>query len=579
MRRAVALIALAFAPPVHADSLGKEAPSFALPDTEGKKVSLDDFRDKKAVVVLFLGTQCPINNAYMPRLAELNEEYAGKGVQFLALNSNQHDDAKAIADHARKHKLPFPVLRDAGQLVADRFGAERVPEAFLLDAKRVVRYQGRIDDQFGIGFMKTAPTRRDLAEAIDDLLAGNEVRTKTTPVAGCYITRAARPKDDAAITYGGQIARIVQERCAECHRPGQIGPMPLLSYDDVSSWAAMIKEVVAAKRMPPWYADPAHGVFSNKRSLSHEERDTLLAWIDAGCPEGDKSAAPAPKKYVEGWSIGKPDAVFSMTRPFDVPAKAPKAGIRYQNFSVPTNFTEDKWIQAAEAKPGNLGVVHHIIVYMRTDAKRPRGEDGIGNGFLVAYVPGDAGIRFPPGMAKKIPKGATLVFQMHYTPNGVAGTDQSSVGLVFADPPKLEMRTRAIAQQLLLIPPGADSHKVESRSTFKKDAVVYSLFPHMHLRGKSFEYRVVYPDGKTETVLSVPKYDFNWQDTYVFKEPLRLPAGARLECTAHYDNSSGNRSNPDPKAWVHWGDQTWEEMMIGFVDYAYVEAENDLPLE
>jgi len=239
---------------------------------------------------------------------------------------------------------------------------------------------------------------------------------------------------------------------------------------------------------------------------------------------------------------------------------------------VPTNFAEDKWVQAAEAKPGNGAVVHHIIVYILGERKKGKGFDGIGQGMLAAFAPGDLGTVFVPGAAKKLPKGATLYFQMHYTPNGTEQTDRSSVGLIFAkEPPKHEVRTKAIAQQLLFVPPQAGHHKVTQTATFARETIVWSLFPHMHLRGKDFEYRAVFPDGKTQTLLSVPRFDFNWQASYRLAEPLRLPAGTRIECTAHFDNSKANLSNPDPTRWVTWGDQTWEEMMIGFVDYTAVE--------
>jgi hypothetical protein len=326
--------------------------------------------------------------------------------------------------------------------------------------------------------------------------------------------------------------------------------------------------------MPPWHADPRHGKFSNDRSLSKADHDTLLAWIDQGCPKGDEKDLPPPKRFPEGWHIGKPDVVLSMTREYTVPAKAGKNGIRYQYFVVPTNFDEDVWVQAAEARPGARAVVHHIIVYVvKPEERKARREDGIGNGFLVGYAPGDLGVKFPPGSAKKIPKGATLVFQMHYTPNGVEQKDRSSVGLVLAkEPPRHEVRTRSVAQQLLLIPPGADNHKVTSASTFRQDALLWSLLPHMHLRGKSFEYQAVFPDGTRKVLLSVPRYDFGWQASYRLAEPLFMPAGTRIECTAHFDNSKDNLNNPDPTAWVRWGDQTWEEMMIGFVDYTPLGA-------
>jgi peroxiredoxin len=550
---------------------------FKLNATDGKPWSLDDCK-AKAVVVLFIGTQCPINNAYMPKLVEMEKEYREKGVQFVAINSNEHDKLEAIQRHAKKFGLTFPVLRDEKNLVASRFGAERHPMAFLLDAARKIRYEGRIDDQYGIGYDRSKPTRRDLALAIEEVLGGKEVTKAKTAVEGCFITKLPRMKPaEVGVTYAKDVARILQNRCQECHRPGQIGPMPLLSYDDAANWAQMIKEVVSDERMPPWHADPKYGKFKNDRRLAADERAKLLAWIDAGCPEGSNSDLPAPRAFANGWTIGKPDAVFTMQQPFTVPAKAGKGGIPYKYVILPTNFDEDKWIQAVEAKPGNHEVVHHIIAYIVAGGKREKIiADGIGSGLLVAYAPGDLGSVFAPGSAKKLPKGASVALQMHYTPNGTEQNDQSSVGLIFAkEPPKSEVKTRAIAQQLFAIPPGDPNYKAVSRTTFPKDAILYSLFPHMHLRGKSFQFEVIYPDQKHETLLSVPRYDFGWQSNYILQKPLHLPAGTKIECTAYFDNSAKNPNNPDPSKLVIWGEQTWHEMMIGFVDYAWVEGNND----
>jgi peroxiredoxin len=548
---------------------GKNVEDFRLKDSAGKSVSLADFKDKKAVVVFFLGTECPINNAYAPRLAELHKEYSDKGVQFIGINSNRQDSPEMIAAHARKHGIPFPVLKDEGTKIADQFGARRTPEAFVLDAGRIVRYQGRIDDQYGIGFVRPKPSRRDLAEALDELLAGKAVTTPSTSVAGCIISRSSVVKENAAVTFTKQVAPILQKHCQECHRPGMIGPMSLMTYEDASSWSAMIAEVVSERRMPPWHADPKHGKFANDRSLSKEERDTLLAWVSQGCAKGDVKVMPPTREFSSNeWTIGKPDVVFTMPSSYKVPAQTPRGGVPYQYFMVSTGFKEDRWVQAIEAKPGNRAVVHHILVYARTLAKG-NPTDGIGEGMLVAQAPGELPTVLPPGAAKKIPKGAALVFQMHYTPNGTEQTDQSSVGIIFAkEPPKHEIRTRAIATKRLVIPPGEASYKATSTTTFAQDSMLFSLLPHMHLRGKSFEYRVTYPDGKEDILLSVPRYDFGWQANYRLAEPLRLPAGTRIDCTAFYDNSDKNPNNPDPTATVRWGDQTWQEMMIGFVDYA-----------
>jgi peroxiredoxin len=555
----------------------KTVAAFSLPDAAGKDWSFKDAAGgkTKAVVVFFLGTECPVNNAFMPRLGELHKAYADKGVAFVAINSNSHDTPVRVATHAAEHKLPFPILKDSGNVVADQFGARRTPEAFVLYPAGTILYQGRIDDQFGVGYRRTAPTRRDLALAIDAVLAGKPVEQPLTAVEGCIIARAITPKASGSVTYTKQVSRILQNKCQECHRPGQVGPMSLLTYKDAVAWSGMIREVVSENRMPPWHADAKHGTFSNDRSLSKADRATLLAWVKQGCPKGDDKDAPAPRKFAQGWTIGKPDVVFEMPKTYTVQAKMPRGGIPYKHFWVNTNFTEDKWIQAAEARPGSRAVVHHIIVYVFPNVpmnkiKRDR-RDGIGANFLVGYAPGDMPLVLAPGQAKKIPKGARLVFQMHYTPDGVEREDRSAVGLIFAKkPPTNEVRTRGIAYRDIEIPAGAKNHQEASSTVFDRDVDLLSFMPHMHLRGKDFKYVATFPNGQKQTLLSVPRYDFGWQSNYRLAKPLRLPAGTRIDCTAHYDNSADNLNNPDPTKTVVWGDQTWEEMMIGFVDYAYV---------
>jgi peroxiredoxin len=550
-------------------NLGKKMADFSLKDTQGKPVSLAMFKDRKAVVVVFTGTECPINNSYMPRLAELHQEYAPRGVQFLAVNANRQDDPRRVAEHARKNGVPFPVLKDEGNRVADQFAARRTPEAFVLDAERKVRYQGRIDDQFGVGYRRPKPTRRDLAAAIDEVLAGKEVSRPTTPVAGCRIARVNQLRKEGAVTFSKQVARILQNNCQECHRPGQIGPMPLLTYDDAVSWAETIREVVQDGRMPPWFADPRHGKFANDRRLSPEDRQTLLAWIDQGTPRGDDKDLPPPREFVAGWVIGKPDLVLTMPKTFEVPAKTPRYGVPYKYFTVETNFTEDRWVQRAEARPGATEVVHHIVVFIVPPGMTFNPDDPR---FLAlcGTAPGDMPLILPPFMAKKVPKGARLVFQMHYTPNGTAQTDRSSVGLIFAkEPPKWSVQTLPVFNFQFRIPPGNDNYQVESWYRFPEDGRIVGFMPHMHLRGKDFLYEAIFPDGKKETLLSVPRFNFNWQSVYRPLEPLAMAKGTRLHCIAHFDNSAKNPNNPDPTKAVFWGDQTWEEMMIGWVDLAF----------
>lgn len=560
-------------PPLRAetprDNIGKIVPGFALKDAKGQTVALADYQEKKAVVVVFAGTECVINNVYWPRLAELHAEYAPRGIAFLAINSNRQDTPERVARHAKEHAVPFPVLKDEGNVVADAFNARRTPEVFVLDAGRKIRYRGRIDDQFGIGYKKPKPTRRDLAEALDEILSDKEVSQPATPVAGCLISRSTKPTEAGTITYARHVAAILQKNCQECHRPGQIGPMSLLTYEDATAWSETIGEVVREKRMPPWHADPRYGTFSNDRRLAEEDRAALLGWIEQGTPKGDDKDQPPPRVFAAGWRIGKPDLILTMPEEFEVPARAPRNGIPYKNFYVDTNFQEDRWVVRAEARPGATAVVHHIIVFIVPPGSRffPGNPQ---TPTLAGTAPGDMPLILPPGTAKKIPAGTRLVFQMHYTPNGTVYKDRSSIGLIFAnEPPERPVLTVPIAQLQFRIPPGADNYQVESSFTFKEDGRIIGLMPHMHLRGKDFLYELIYPDGTKEILLSVPRYNFNWQSVYRLAKPLNVPKGTRVHCVAHFDNSAKNPNNPDPAKAVFWGDQTWEEMMIGWMDYEY----------
>jgi thiol-disulfide isomerase/thioredoxin len=556
-----------------AGQAGQEAKTiapFVLPDAAGKPWPLAKHKGQKATVVIFLGTQCPISNKYAPSLAELEKQYKVKGVQFVAVNSNLHDTAKDIAEHATKYRIPFPVLRDADQKVADRFGAQRVPAAYVLDAGLKVVYGGRIDDQFGIGFARAEPNRRDLIVALDELLAGKAVSQSSTPVAGCYITRAPQPK--AAVTYAKEVSRILQNRCQECHRPGQMGPMPLLTYEDASSWAAMIREVVSDKRMPPWHADPKHGIFANDRSLTRTEYDTLLAWIDQGCPKGNNKDLPAERNFPASWSIGEPDLVVSMDRSYKVPAMAREGARPYEQFNGKTDlkgsvyvFKEDVYVRGIEIKPGAPEVVHHIVLW----AMEPGG--GFLGQVLATWVRGDRGTLYPEGSARKIAKGTTLRFQIWYTPNGFAQEDKSSVAFVLAKGRVTNVtHSKLLLNQNLAIPPGNRNYRLSKETLFDKEVLVYSLTPHMHLRGKSFDFEAIYPDGKRELLLSVPRYDFAWETKYVLAKPARLPAGTKLECVGVFDNSKDNPNNPDPTVMVFFGLHTWEEMLAAVVEYSYV---------
>lgn len=539
---------------------------FELADQQGKIHSLGELQDRKAVVVAFLGTQCPLAKMYATRLQSIANEYADHGVAVVAVMPNSQDSWADIADFVRLHHLQYSVLKDQQNRVADLFGAERTPQVFLLDSNRSIRYSGRVDDQYLIGVARDKPTRADLRIALDELLRGGEITVAKTEPIGCVIGRSRPAQENSEVTYTNDIAPIFENRCVECHRAGQIGPFELSSYEEAAGWGEMIQEVVLSGRMPPWHADPKHGKFANDRRLPESEKKLIEKWVQAGCPEGDPSKMPERRKFTEGWQLKRqPDTVIAMEEEFTVPADAGPSGVPYQRFRVPTGFTEDKWIQASEIRPGNPAVVHHTIVYVE-----PPGATGRrGRIFLNAYVPGLRLDPLPERSAKRIPAGSTLLFEMHYTPNGSEQEDRTEIGLIFADVNEVdhEVVTAEVGNINFEIPPGAIEYAVTATSRPTKEPMtLLSMSPHMHLRGKAFRYELLTPNGQREVLLDVPAYDFNWQTRYVLAEPRELPEGSVIFCRAAFDNSEANLANPDPTKTVRWGDQSWEEMMLGFFD-------------
>jgi hypothetical protein len=369
---------------------------------------------------------------------------------------------------------------------------------------------------------------------------------------------AARAAETA--TFHKDIEPILQARCQGCHRPGEVAPMSLLTYGEARPWAKAIREAVLMGKMPPWSPDPKYGKFRNDLSLAPGEKEKIVAWVDAGAKEGKRSDAPPPKSFTEGWQIPPPDVVFQMPEPFDVPATG---AVEYQFIRVPTNFTEDKWVQMVEVRPGNPAVVHHAIVVMDDPEYRGREE------YLGGYAPGMMAQIWKPGQARLLRAGSVLTFQMHYAANGKAAQDRTEIGLVFAKEPVTQRIMGSLAMPPgLTIPPGAVNYRVDGVATIQQDSELVSLRAHMHLRGKSFQMRAVYPNGESEILLDIPKFDFNWQPYYYLATPKPLPRGTRIEATGYFDNSANNPFNPDPTATVSWGPQTWDEMMIGWFDVA-----------
>jgi hypothetical protein len=393
-------------------------------------------------------------------------------------------------------------------------------------------------------------------------------------------------------TFYKDVLPILQERCQECHRAGEIGKMPLMTYQQTRPWAAAIKESVLLKKMPPWFADPHYGKFANDRSLTKEQIDTLTAWAEHGAKEGNAKDAPKPRQWEEGWNIPKPDLVLQIAKPFAIPASGT---VDYHYVVLPTKFTEDKWVRMSETRPTDRSVVHHMVIFVRDpESKWLRGEaepgvpflppktqgrNDIGGGnneILTVYTPGMVPDVLAPNQARLIKAGSDLVLQIHYTTNGKATTDQTKIGLVFSkEPPTERVMSVPMSNARFVIPPGDPNYEVVGRGRPVNAARIVSFFPHMHLRGKDFEYRMVLPNGETQTLLRVPKYDFNWQLAYKPAEDIAVPAGSRFEYTAHFDNSPNNPNNPDPKAEVRFGEQSWEEMAVAFMDLA-VDAKMDM---
>ena len=500
---------------------------------------------------------------YAPRLSELAQRYADRGLQVIGINSNRQDSPTSMLKTVAELEITFPLLKDTGRRLADEFRASRTPEVFLLDQQLVVRYHGRVDDQYQPGIARTEPKRRDLELAIEELLAGKSVAVPETNFFGCLIGRQTEPSGESAVTFTGEVHRVLREHCLECHREGDIGPFALTDYEDARGWGDMIVEVINSGFMPPWHANPEYGQFANQRLMPEADKQILRDWVAAGAPRGPDRELPLVPPATSAWRLSRePDLVVEMSaQPFTIPASGT---VDYQYFVVDPGLKEDCWVVGAEVIPGNRSVVHHSIVFVRP----PDGEASPGSGWLAAYVPGQRPLPYPAGHGRRIPAGSKFVFQQHYTPNGREQTDVTRIGLVFAPAETIdhELFTLMAVNQEFEIPPHAESHPVAGKVPFLPPAAeLLSFSPHMHYRGKSFRL-VGHKGDQAEVLLDVPRYDFNWQHNYELKTPRPLADFDRIEFEARFDNSTNNPANPDPTQLVSWGDQTWEEMAVVFFD-------------
>ncbi|MEE2640162.1 MAG: redoxin domain-containing protein [Planctomycetota bacterium] len=535
------------------------APEMEMAGLDGTNLRLR--RGDRATVVVFIGTECPLARLYASRLEDIVSHFESK-ISVLLVSSNRQDSIAELREFKAQFGVRFPIAKDFDNRFADALQARRTPEALLLDADLNIRYRGRIDDQYSPGATRPAPRRHFLRDALDNLVKGKPIQVTRTEPVGCLIGRVRKVDNRAKVTYCNQVSRILQKHCVECHREGEIGPFSLTDYEEIVGWSDMILEVVNQQRMPPWHANPEHGDFLNARILSADEKKLLADWVDAGAPFGDPEQLPKPRQFVSGWSLPRqPDTVISMKTAYQVPAEGV---VDYQYFVLDPGFKKDQWVSAAQVLPGNPSVVHHSIVFVRP----PDGSRFRGIGWLSAYVPGQRVASLPPGHARLIPAGSRLVFQQHYTVNGSPQQDRTRIGLVFADPGKVdhEVLTLAGIEQQFVIPAHAPNYRVSSSvSNLPVRGKLLSISPHMHLRGKSF--RAFCQAGDRKRVLcDVPEYDFNWQHSYRFREPPDLSKISDLRFDVTFDNSDDNPVNPDPTQRVTWGDQTYEEMAVAFFD-------------
>ncbi|MFO0876564.1 MAG: redoxin domain-containing protein [Gemmataceae bacterium] len=575
------------------EKLNKKIESFTLDDAAGKPWTLASLKGKKAVVVAFLSFECPVSNSYCTTLAELARSYSAKDVAFVAINSSEDLTPAELARQAQDYRLPFPILKDDRFRVADLFKAKIVPEVFVLDAGHVLRYRGRIDNAYSAR-LKLNPriTEHNLKQAIEDVLAGKDVRNPATVAIGCHIVREREIKATGKVTYHRDVLPILQNQCQQCHRPGEVGPFSLMTYKQAVNWAHDIKDYTKSRKMPPWKAI-AGGPFHNERRLTDQEIATLAAWVDGGTPEGNPADAPAGRTFTDGWQLGKPDLILTMPEEMTL---GPSGKDVFRCVVLPTGLTEDKHVIAVEVRPGNNRILHHTLNFFDTTGQardlekkeqaRKKSSDeidrgpgypvGMGVGFTPAsgkfggvggWAPGQRARFLPQGYGYPLPKGSDLVVQLHYHRNGKVEKDRTSIGLYFGKKPGIKpYRSAVIPGRFLVIPPGTEKFTVTGGIEALEDGELHSVMHHMHMLGRTARITMIPPGGQPTVLLHIDDWDYNWQESYFLKQPIAFKAGTRFRVEATYDNSASNPNNPfNPPTWVRFGDQTDNEMCFVFL--------------
>lgn len=556
--------------------IGRQIEDVSLTDLEGKSLKISELTEKgRGLVVAYTSATCPVSKRYLPALMRLGEELAVQNIALLLVNPLGSDTPEKIRAQLAEVKgaSTIPYIRDTSYQLSQILEVSTTTEVFFVDSARTLVYRGALDDQYGINYSLDAPRQRYLQEAIRAHLSGQLPVLAATEAPGCEldVPKLETSAASTAITYHQHVSRILQQNCIECHHDGGMAPFSLDEPSEVVDRAKTILRVVTEGTMPPWFADgetaSKHQIaYSNDRRLSQADRETLLNWLrSADKPLGSENDAPVPLKLDKsGWTHGVPDLVVGFDKPqlIKVEGKMP-----YANITVETGISEDKWLQGYQVMPGAPDVVHHVLVFVIDPSKGRIQNFREQDGFFAAYVPGGGTERLPAGFAKKLPAGAKLRFQMHYTPNGKATEDLTRIGFYFAtQPPVNEVHVASVVNTRFSIPPGAANHEVTAQRPVPADIHLMGFLPHMHVRGKAYRYELDTTEG-TRTLLDIPRYDFNWQLQYNLAQPLLLKKGTKLRGIAHFDNSAANPANPDPTKTVKWGPQTEDEMMIGYITY------------
>ncbi len=549
--------------------------NFVLLDHTGAAQELYYDRDAKAIVLIVQGNGCQIIRSLTPDFQALQEDYEKKGVRMFMLNSNLQDTRASIAKEAEEWNLGMPVLHDTAQVIGRSLNLTRTGEVIVIDPEsQQIVYRGALNDRVDYERQKKGASETYVRDVLDDMLKGRDVAYREVNGPGCLINFPEQ--EGATVSYADEIVPILTANCTGCHSEGGIAPWAMTDYNMIRGFAPMIREVLRTKRMPPWHADPEIGSFTGNHGLPDEDLATLLSWIEAGAPRGDdEDPLKALDAEKPNWALGEPDLILELPA-FNVPASGE---VDYEYPLVANPLDHGVWIVAGTIIPGDTKAVHHVLVGSMDEAPAEQDEGEVFDNYIMGYAPGNESGLMPEGTGVYVPAGGYFAFQMHYTPYGREAVDVTKAGFYFADePPANYLRQTVVVNPDIAIEPRNAAHEETAYFEFYDDATIYWLVPHAHYRGKAGSFELVYPDGRTEIVLSVPNYDFNWQRTYEFEEPIKVPAGTRIVHRMTYDNSSNNPGNPDPGREVPWGLQSWDEMLYGSVSFSWDNESSEAPL-